>query len=281
MKLTLTKLQKLAALPAPVIGISRPGEKPFAFERKRLAALIEGLEAADITLNGNLEICASHRRYVLHSQDVRWGSVTYKMLRSWAKRQRAKCEAPALPPEERQKAELLRKIAVAERKANRAFPCRPYNPALRHPYAVSGYEREEWAAWFAEKPMRRAIGKLAVEHGLLHGHFPHCILHHPRKLYSSLSALTNSRPQHYGGLRNRHRYEKPPIDAYLRHLYLYTGAGLASKPRVSDEWRAPEIIHQERLRYCQRMRDWRNAREAVNWLRSQLASFDNSQRGMQ
>ena len=44
MEITLARLQKLIDGKAPIVGIPRPTEKPFAVERARLAGLIEGLE---------------------------------------------------------------------------------------------------------------------------------------------------------------------------------------------------------------------------------------------
>lgn len=277
MKITLAKLQRLTAQQAPVIGISRQGEKPFAFERKRLAGLIDGLESASVTLNGNLEIRAPNRRYVLYSQDVTRHSDACKLLRAWAARQRVKRKAPAVSREERRKSELLQKIAVAERKANKlAVHYQPYNPALECGQPASDYERREWAAWFAQKPMRRAIGRLAVEHGLIHGHFPHASIRQSRRLYTSLVTLTGHEPKKYGELHRSSRNAKPSEAEYLRHLYLYSGSGLEPKPYRSDEWRTAEHIRQDRLSYCQRMRDWRSAREEVRWLRAQLVSFESA-----
>lgn len=273
MKLTLRKLQRFANQAAPIIGIPRQGERPFSFERKRLAGLIDGLESARVTLNGNLEIRAPKRRYVLYSQDVQRHSDAYKVLRLWAARQRVKKEAPTVSREERRKSELLEKIAVAERRANRLeVRYRPFNPALEFGEAASDYERREWAAWVSQKPMRRAIGKLAVAHGLSRGYFPHAAIRQPRKLYEAVSALTGHAPKKYGELHKSRRSAKPSEAVYLKRLYEY--AGLQSKPYGSDDWRTPEIIRQERLRYCQQVRDWRNAQEAVRWLRSQLESFD-------
>ena len=75
---------------------------------------------------------------------------------------------------------------------------------------------------------------------------------------------------------NSLRSSGKPIEAeYLKHLYEYAGGAFQSKPCRRQEWRTPEHIKEERLNYCQRMRDWRNAQETVNWLRAQLVSFEN------
>ncbi len=287
MEITLTTLQKLAGKKAPVIGIPRQGEKPFAVERARLAGLIEGLERCEVSLNSHLEIQAHLRHYVLYCLDMQRHTDAFKMLRSWATRQRAKKEAPKLSPDERRKAELLRKIALAERKARTLWVCRPYNPVLEFGDAASDYKREQWAAWVAQKPMRRKIGRLATAHGLIHGYIPDAIIRQPRKLYESLAALTGMLVTKYGDLRTTSRSEKPTEAQYLKHLYEYVGRGslaacpeygaaFQSKPYGSQDWRTPEHIRQERLSYCQRMREWRNAQETVNWLRAQLASFDSA-----
>ena len=52
-----------------------------------------------------------------YSLDTRQWTEAYKSLRLWATRQRAKRAAPKLSTSERRKSELLRKIAIAERKA--------------------------------------------------------------------------------------------------------------------------------------------------------------------
>ncbi|TAM79783.1 MAG: hypothetical protein EPN47_18495 [Acidobacteria bacterium] len=285
METTLTALQKLAGNKAPVVGIPHQGEKPFAVERARLAGLIDGLENCGISLNSHLEIQTPARHYTLYSLDMERHTAAYKMLRSWAARQRRKREAPKLSRDERRKSELLQKIAIAERKGRRLRVCRPYNPLLEFGDAASDYERKHWAAWVAQKPMRRNVGKLAATHGLIHGYIPDAVIRQPRKLYESLADLTGLYVTKYGELRTTSRREKPTEAQYLKHLYEYVGGGslaacpqygaaFQSKPYRSQEWRTPEHIRQERLSYCQRMRDWRNAQETVNWLRAQLASFD-------
>lgn len=285
MEITLTTLQKLAGNKAPIVGIPRQGEKPFAAERAHLAGLIDGLENCEISLNSHLEIQAPARHYTLYSLDMQRHTAAFRMLRSWAVRQRAKKQFPKLSREERRKSELLQKIAIAERKARRLWVCRPYNPILEFGDAASDYEREQWAAWVAQKPMRRKIGKLATAHGVIHGYIPDAVIRQPRKLYESLAALTGLHVTKYGELRTTSRSEKPTEAQYLKRLYEYVGGGslaacpqygaaFQSKPYRSQEWRTPEHIRQERLNYCQRMRDWRNAQETVNWLRAQLASFD-------
>ncbi len=287
MDITLTALQKLAGMKAPVVGIPRQGRKPFAVERAPLAALIEGLAECEIGLNSHLEIRAHLRHYVLYCLDMQRHAAAFKILRSWAARHRAKKTAPKLSRDERRKSDLLRKIAIAEQKARRLWVCRPYNPVLEFGDAASDYEREQWAAWIAQKPMRRKIGKIAAVHGLIHGYIPDAIIRQPRKLYESLSALTGLDVTKYGGLHTTSRSERPTEAEYLRHLYEYVGrcslaacpqygAAFQSKRYRSKEWRTPEHIRQERLSYCQRMRDWRNAQETVNWLRAQLASFNSA-----
>jgi hypothetical protein len=287
MEITLTVLQKLAGNKAPVVGIPRQGEKPFAVERARLAGLIDGLENCEISLNSHLEIQAPVRHYTLYGLDMQRHTAAYRVLRSWAARQRAKREAPKLSRDERRKSELLEKIAVAERKARRLWVCRPYNPVLEFGDKASDYEREQWAAWVAQKPMRRKIGRLATAHGLIHGYVPDAIIRQPRKLYESLAVLTGLNVTKYGELHTTSRREKPTEAQYLKHLYEYVGRGflsacpeygaaLQSKPCRREEWRTPEHIRQERQSYCQWMRDWRNSQETVNWLRTQLASFDSA-----
>lgn len=287
MEITLTALQKLAGNKAPVVGIPRHGETPFAVERARLGGVIEGLAECKISLNSHLEIQAPARHYRLYSLDMQRHKHTFRMLRSWAARQRSKREAPKLSRDERRKSELLHKIAIAERKARRLWVCQPYNPVLEFGDAASEYEREQWAAWVAQEPMRRKIGKLATAHGLFHGYIPDAVIRQPRKLYESLAALTGLHVTKYGDLRATSRSEKPIEAQYLKRLYEYVsrgslaacpeyGAAFQSKPYRSQEWRTPEHIRQERLSYCQRMHDWRNAQETVNWLRAQLASFDSA-----
>ena len=287
MEITLTTLQKLAGNKAPVVGIPRQGEKPFAVERARLAGLIDGLENCEISLSSHLEIQAHGRRYTLCGLDMQRHTVAFRMLRSWAARQRAKKETPKLSRDERRKSELLQKIAIAERKARRLSVYRPYNPVLEFGDTASDYEREQWTAWVAQKPMRRKIGKLATAHGLVSGYIPDALIRQPRKLYESLAALTGLHVTRYGELRTTSRSEKPTEAQYLKHLYEYVGRGslvacpqygatFQSKPYRSQEWRTAEHIRQERLSYCQRMRDWRNAQETVSWLRAQLASFDSA-----
>ena len=290
MEITITKLQELAANKAPVVGIPRQGEKPLAVERARLAGLIAGLDDCKISLNSHLEIQAPARRYTLYGLDMQRHTPAFRMLRSWAARHRVKKEGPRLSPNERRKSELQPKIAIAERKARRLWVCRPYNPVLEFGESASNYGREQWAAWVAQKPMRRKIGKLATAHGLVHGCVPDAVIRQPRKLYESLAALTGLDVTKYGELHTTSRREKPTEAQYLKHLYEYIGRGslsacpeygaaFQSKPYRSQEWRTPEHIRQERLSYCQRMRDWRNAQETVNWLRAQLANFDSATQG--
>ena len=286
MEVTLARLQKLIGGKAPILGIPRPTEKPFAVERARLAGLLEGLEACEISLNAHLEIHATARHYTVYSLDMQRWTDAYKSLRSWAARQRAKREAPKFSTEERRKSELLRKIAIAERKARQLSVCRPYNPVLETGEAVGDYEREQWAAWLSQRPLRRKIGRLATAHGLVNGYVPDAVIRQPRKLYEALSALTGRQVTKYGELHATTRREKPTEAQFLKHLYEYVGRGslsacprygadFRSKPYRSPEWRISEHIRQERLNYCQRMRDRRNAEETLIWLRAQLVSFEN------
>src|ERR1017187_1340908 len=96
MEITLARVQKLIDGKAPIVGIPRPTEKPFAVERARLAGLIEGLEACEVSLTVHLEIQAPARHYKLYALDMRQWTSAYKMLRAWATRQRAKRDTPKL-----------------------------------------------------------------------------------------------------------------------------------------------------------------------------------------
>jgi len=129
----------------------------------------------------------------------------------------------------------------------------------------------------SQKPLRRKIGKLATAHGLIRGHIPEAVIRQPRKLYEAFSSLTGRNVTRYGDLPTASRSEKPIEAEYLRHLYGYAGSAFQSKPCRHQEWRTPDHVREERVSYCQRMRDWRNAVETVNWLRAQLVSFENCQ----
>ncbi len=277
MEVTLTRIQKLIKQKAPIVGIPRLTEKPFAVERARLAGLIEGLERCEISLNAHLEIHAPARHYMLNGLDMRRWTDSYKRLRAWATRHRAKRETPKLSMTDRRKSELLRKIATAERKARQLALCPPYNPVLETGDTASDYERQQWAEWVSQKPMRRKIGKLATAHGLIDGYIQESVIRQPRKLYEAFISLTGRSATKYGHLPTTSRRGKPIEAGYLKHLYRYASGAFQSKPYLSREWRTPAHIKEERLNYCQRMRDWRNAQEAVNWLRAQLVSFENCQ----
>jgi hypothetical protein len=205
MEITLERLQKLIDSKSPIIGIPRPTERPFAVERVRLAGLVEGLEACEITLNAHLEIRAQARHYKLNGLDMRRWTDSYKTLRAWATRQRVRREAPKLSTTARRKSELPRKIPIAERKARQIAVCPPYNPVLETGDTASDYERQQWAAWVSQKPMRRKIGKLATAHGLIHGHIPEGVIRHPRKLYEAFCSLTKRNVTRYGDLRTTSR----------------------------------------------------------------------------
>jgi len=276
MEITLADLQKLVGRTAPIVGIPRPAGKPFAVERSLLAGLIEGLGTCQISLNAHLEIEAPARHYKVLSLDMLRWTDAYKLLSSWAKRQRVKRESPKLSTADRRKSELLRKIASAERKARQLAVCPPYNPVLDFGECASEYERRQWAAWVSQKSMRRRIGTLATAHGLFHGYVPGAVIRQPRRLYAGFLSLTKRNGTRYGDLRTTIRREKPIEAEYLKHLHEYAGGAFQSKPYRRQEWRTHEHIKEERLNYCQRMRDWRNAQETVNWLRTQLGSFEDS-----
>jgi hypothetical protein len=114
MEITLEKLMALAHQKAPIIGIPRSGDKPLALSRAILASLLTGLADCQITVADELEIRAEGRHYRLRSLDMRRGSQYYKTLKAWAASQRKKKATRHLSRDERRKAELLRKIAVAE-----------------------------------------------------------------------------------------------------------------------------------------------------------------------
>jgi hypothetical protein len=274
-EITLERLMALTRQKSPIVGIPRLGDKPLALSRAILAGLLTGLGDCQVTLTNELEIRAEGRHYRLRSLDMRRGSEYFKSLKAWAARERKKKATRHLSREERHKAELLRKITIAERKARRLWVCRPYNPVLEFGHTAGDYEREQWAAWYAQKPVRRKFGQLAVAHGLTHG-YVQAGISDPRKLYQALAGLTGQEVRKYGELRTTRRSEKPSEAEYLKRLYEYAGNAIQSKPHRSQEWRTPEHIRQERLDYCQRMRDWRNAQEAVNWLHAQLGSFETA-----
>jgi len=143
--------------------------------------------------------------------------------------------------------------------------------------SVSEYERQQWAAWVSQKPMRRRMGTLATAHGLFHGYVPEAVIRQPRKLYDGFLSLTRRNVTRYGDLRTTSRRPKPIEAEYLMHLYEYAAGAFQSKPYRRQEWRTNEHIKEERLNYCQRMRDWRNGQETVNWLRDQLVSLESRQ----
>ncbi len=275
--ITLAKVMALTRQKAPIVGIPRPGDKPLALSRAILAGLLTDLTACEITLTNDLEIHPEGRHYRLRSLDMQRGSGHYKSLKAWAAREQMKKAFRHLSREERRRAELLRKIAVAERKVkSMVIHYRPYNPALECGEAASDYEREHWMAWYAQKPIRRRVGDIAVAHSLSHGDVEAGI-HDPSKLYRALAVLAGQEVRKYGELRTTRHGEKPSEAEYLKHLYKYAGNSLESKPYRSQNWRTPDHIRQERLRYCQQVRDWRNAQETVNWLRAQLESFETAQ----
>ncbi len=138
-EISLEKLIALARLKAPIVGMPRPGEKPLALSRSILAGLLTGLTVCQITLTDDLEIHAERRHYRLRPLDMRRGSEHYKSLKAWAVRERKKKATRHLSRDERRKAELFLKIAVAERKAKRmANHCQPYNPTLECGESASG-----------------------------------------------------------------------------------------------------------------------------------------------
>lgn len=318
MSITLARLQRLAAQAAPVIGISRLDRVPFAFERARLAPLLEGLTSARTTLDDQgLRIDAGRRRYTLFSMPMmttRGMNGVRPVLQQWAKAQRAKRAACGghfpVTRDDKRKVELTRQIGIAQRKADKLKPrYRPYNANLDMGREACDYEHNAWVAWVAEKDYRRAIGQIAVRYGLHNGELVYVERKHvskitrgrvswlrnkvygvgiveARKMYKTLEAWTGHAPRKYGDLLDTARHSKVSQREYMRHLHLYAGGIGAVKPtRVFtygrmklDEREHGEIqrerVKRERLEYCQQMRDWRNAMERVNWLKSVLASYD-------
>ncbi|MGH7174280.1 MAG: hypothetical protein ACRELG_28775, partial [Gemmataceae bacterium] len=65
MEIMLEKLMALAGQKAPIVGIPRPGDKPFAVRRAILAGLLTGLTPCKITLTDELDIHAEGRHYRL------------------------------------------------------------------------------------------------------------------------------------------------------------------------------------------------------------------------
>ncbi|HTV55836.1 MAG TPA: hypothetical protein VMI06_13110 [Terriglobia bacterium] len=84
----------------------------------------------------------------------------------------------------------------------------PYNSVVECSEPACDYERERWAAWYAQKPLRRKIGRIAVAHGLTRG-YVELGIRDPRRLYKSLSALTPQEVRKYGELRTNRRRERP------------------------------------------------------------------------
>ncbi len=287
-------LQRLANSQTPIIGISRPGERPFAFRRKVLAELIEGLPAStSVALNGRLEIKAPGRSYALNSLNMwEWNGHNYPRgnkyqgeLRQWAARTLDKMTAPKKDRAASQKAALLKRIGIEERKAEKLNPwggSHLFNLEYAPFSSNHAHYRKEFSEWYAQKPMRRNLGKIATQHGLWHGGImaKKCYglpIQNPAGMYKELQEATGTEPRKYGSLGQSRWRDKPSDNAYLKHIYEY--CGLDQKPyplsKCSD-WRSTrnERLPKEREEYCDKKREYKNQLAYVQYLKDQLASFE-------
>ena len=174
---TLESLRRLTELKPPIVGIPRPGERPFAFERRILAQLIEGLDgdttikflppgekfqpvSNDAWANARPVIARTpvlvissasvHRTYKLIGRDMTYygsNNGAGSLQRNWAQSERARITGmrTVRTPYGERTITVTPKAKVSSRVP--AFMYRDLRQAEKHLYPPPKAKREELFTW--------------------------------------------------------------------------------------------------------------------------------------
>ena len=275
---SIAALQRIAHGKAPIVGLARPGERPFATNRGILKGLIEGLTDTNAAagLNGALDIMANGRTYHLldlgNSPDLCQSVI--RPLERWAETQRKardrKAKAPHIPKGQRVPDWLLKAYKQACRDVDYS---RPYKPreffAWLHPKTRE--ERYDWEpkseevradvlSWYKRKAKRKQFARIQA------GYFRNRDL---KALYHTLRAFNISyepfskQPK---GLRDHGEAE------YVRHLSPYGKDGYR-KPYLPclDKWEPNGL--EDLRKYNEALKANCKNRERVAYLKTQIESY--------
>jgi len=166
---TLESLRRLTELKPPIVGIPRPGERPFAFERRILAQLIEGLDGdtrvflqeGELTPRLLIESASARRNYKLIGRDMTYygsNNGAGSLQRNWAQSERARITGmrTVRTPYGERTITVTPKAKVSSRVP--AFMYRDLRQAEKHLYPPPKAEREKLFAWLHPSAEIRRYG---------------------------------------------------------------------------------------------------------------------------
>ncbi len=170
-------LQSALKAKAPYVGVPIPGHAPLIFQRDKLVRALNGVKPihmyVEVYENGNRALivdgvagprCRTHMKAASLRRDhlVYWGD-PMKAAERWRKGYKPKPAAATRDPLAKYRKELARldkALAKLGERPEIANPCTSTGPYYEGEYAEDW--RKEWREWFAQKPTRAQIGRLAA-----------------------------------------------------------------------------------------------------------------------
>ncbi len=277
MNLKITNVVKYAQGTAPFAGIPIAGVGTIVLLRRHLRAALE-IQPVRIIYNQDTKTITfrNHRAEWRLNDLLGQGKIQQWQIReelnSWAKGKRSaqkkRAETAALGKEGLYVRRLREAIAKLERQRNKIHLHKPENPLNPKRWKEVGeYNRNQASAWVEQKPIRKALAKVAG-HKLLHGE-PKTWADFYREV-ENVSGRHVDESQTYTRTHARRRYrhglpDYPDREDYLKNLPRYLV--MAERPY---DWRAYDLYKKEehgeelnalqrhalaRLEYCAAVRE--------------------------
>jgi len=166
-------IQSLLNSRAPIVGLSRAGQRPLVFKLSVIVQSLKGLTVTSERIDGDYLIVTAEclhvkavRKYYGASRELLGGM--RRTLHGWAAGERAKRAYIQTLPLDRKQAARTRKIDALRLKLKR-LTRRPHNPATNFYRCHDGYNGSI-LAWYQQKPLRRscqskeALGRYWLTH---------------------------------------------------------------------------------------------------------------------
>jgi len=292
--LKLATFKRYAHGTSPFVGIPLDGVGTIVFLRRHLQAALE-IQPNRIIYNSDTKTVTfrNHRSVwklndLLGQQKFQPWQIRQE-LHSWARAKqssvRKRKQAAELGKEGRYVRRLREAVTKLKRQRDKIYLRKPESPLNPKRWKEAGdYSRKQFAAWVAQKPVRKALAKVAG-HKLQHGE--------PRTwadFYREVERIIGqpvSESQTYTRVHARKRYRHglpnyPDREDYLKHLPQYLI--LVEKPydwRKYDLYRRDEYGQQlnalerhakARLEYCDALREQKSIDSQINNHIAEIAS---------
>ena len=292
MNLKRATFERYARGTSPFVGVPVDGVGTIVFLRRHLQAALETHPNRIIYNQDTKTVTFKNHRSVWRLNDL-LGQQKFQpwqirqQLESWARAKqssvRKRKETVALGQEGRYVRRLREAVAKLKKQRDKIYAHRPSSPINPTRYKESGdYTRKQCALWIAQKPIRKALAKLAGQK-LVHGE--------PKTwadFYKEVERITGSAVAYtFARVHARKRFrhglpEYPSRETYLKHLPQYLV--LSEKPY---EWRPFDLFRKEeygeqlnalerhaaaRLEYCAALRERKSIDSQIENHLAEIAS---------